>query len=171
MNIMQYYAWILDPKQQICAIIYVRGVGKGTVMRASEWSRQWRFHASILSIGLIPFFSGCADYKVKNPIKSLNVESIVDRGPSLGKYMTKYQVLKKWGCPDEVKLVGNTPIWGAPIERWTYYAWLPDFPINYRNVAKEYRLYFQGEVLTDWEDTDKKKPEIKTPADLSAIET
>ena len=120
---------------------------------------------TLISSALI---SGCADYRVKNPIKSINVEALIDRGPSLNKFMTKYQVLKKWGCPDRIELVGNTPIWGAPIECWTYYSWLPDFPVNYRNVSKEYKLFFQGEILTDWKDTEKKIIKKDTASETSS---
>lgn len=103
---------------------------------------------------------GCSDYTVKNPIKNIkksiqtmNAETLVDKGPALSQFTLKYDVLKKWGYPDEIHLIGTTPIWGAPITCWVYYAWIPDFPVNYRNVAREYRLYFQGDTLMRWEDS------------------
>jgi hypothetical protein len=108
---------------------------------------------------------GCSDYVIKNPIRHFNLEdlfekSVLNRGTSLSQYMTKYALLKKWGYPDEWKLMGVTKL-GAPIERWTYYAWIPGFPVSYRYVAKEYRLYFHGDILMKWEDTDLLKRESK----------
>jgi hypothetical protein len=114
-------------------------------------------------------FQGCSDYTVKNPIKNLkksiqtmNIETIVDKGPTLSQFMLKYHVLKKWGYPDEIHLLGTTPIWGAPITCWVYYAWIPDFPVNYRNVAREYRLYFQGDTLMKWEESKVSKDKAIT---------
>jgi hypothetical protein len=114
------------------------------------------------------FFSGCGDYVVKDPLKNLTLDSLLDRGPSISQGMTKTSLLRKWGYPDKRKLVGETKL-GAPIEEWTYYAWIPGFPVNYRYVAKEYRLTFQGDILMTWEDTDiiKRKPK---DVELKAIE-
>jgi hypothetical protein len=93
-------------------------------------------------------------------LEDLFEKSVLNRGTSLSQYMTKYALLKKWGYPDEWKLMGVTKL-GAPIERWTYYAWIPGFPVSYRYVAKEYRLYFHGDILMKWEDTDLLKRESK----------
>ena len=126
--------------------------------------------------------AGCSDYVVKNPLKHFNLEdlfekSVLDRGTSLSRGMTQYALLKKWGYPDQKKLVGVTKF-GAPIEEWTYYAWIPGFPVNYRYVAKEYRLTFHGDILMSYEDTDiiKRKPKdielkaIENKADGQSIE-
>lgn len=112
---------------------------------------MFRSREGIVGILLLTMV-GCGDYVIKHPFKGLsskniNIESLLDRGPSINIWMTKWHVLKKWGHPDEMKLVGTTPVWGAPIECWRYDAWLPGFPVNYRYVAKDYKLYFQGEIL------------------------
>lgn len=115
----------------------------------------------IIILVLIFCVSGCADYTIDNPIKDIypiNVERLVDRGlnrgPNISVWCRKHDVLRKWGMPDEVKLVGETPVWGAPVQRWTYYSWVPGFPVNYRYISKNYRLYFQGDILVRMESTD-----------------
>lgn len=98
--------------------------------------------------------SGCSDFD--DPTKRLTLESVVGGGPSLAKGMTRDEVLEKWGHPDNVKFVGETR-WGAPIERWTYHAWLSDFPVDYRYVSVGRRLFFEGNALARWEDIEKKR--------------
>lgn len=105
----------------------------------------------LLSVFCVFMLWGCSDFE--NPTKGLSVESVVGGGASLTKGMSKDDVLEKWGRPDDKKQMGETR-WGAPIERWTYYAWFPSVPVNYRYVSKGRRLFFEGDALVSWEDVE-----------------
>jgi len=107
-----------------------------------------------LNIFCIFLLCGCSDFE--SPTKGLNVESVVGGGPSLAKGMTKDEVLEKWGRPDDKKHMGESR-WGAPIERWTYYAWFSSAPVNYRYVSKGRRLLFEGNALLSWEEVEFKR--------------
>ncbi len=110
-------------------------------------------------MGLAILFSGCSDFQ--DPTKKLNVESVVTGGDSLTQGMTKDQVIAGWGHADDVKSLGDTK-WGAPIEQWTYHAFLPKFPVNFRYVSKGCRLVFEGDALVKWENIDIEKKEQKS---------
>jgi outer membrane protein assembly factor BamE (lipoprotein component of BamABCDE complex) len=112
-----------------------------------------------MNILCVFLLQGCSDFE--SPTKGLSVESVVGGGASLVKGMSKDEVFEKWGRPSDKKHMGETR-WGAPIERWTYYAWLPSAPVNYRYVSKGRRLFFEGDALVSWEDVKlQKKTENK----------
>ncbi len=119
-------------------------------------------------LGLTILFSGCSDFK--DPTKKLNVESVVTGGDSLTQGMTKDQVIAGWGHPEHIKFLGDTK-WGSPIEQWTYHAFLPKFPVNFRYVSKGKRLVFEGDALVKWEDIDIEEKEEESEASDAVSQT
>lgn len=106
----------------------------------------------------IAFVGGCADFN--SPVEELSVQRIVNQGPEFTVGMKKNAVLKDWGMPDEKKVVGRTK-WGAEIECWTYRAFVPGFPVDYKYVSSGRNLYFEGNALARWEEI--KNSEVKPP--------
>ncbi|MBI1883018.1 MAG: hypothetical protein HYS08_02295 [Chlamydiae bacterium] len=95
--------------------------------------------------------AGCSDFE--DPTKKISLETVVGGGPSLKLGMTKDEVKASWGNPDNVKATGENR-WGAPREEWTYHAWFPVVPVNYKYVSKGRRLFFEGDALVKWEETE-----------------
>lgn len=114
-----------------------------------------------LLIPLVITLAGCSDFQ--DPTKKLTLESVVTGGDALNQGMTKDQVIAGWGHPDRVKSLGQTK-WGAPIEEWSFYAWLPKFPVNFHYVSKGRRLVFEGDALVRWEEI-----EIKENAEVESV--
>lgn len=116
---------------------------------------------------LCAFLTGCADFN--NP-----VQKMVDQKPEFTVGMKKNDVLKGWGRPDGRKVVGHTK-WGVEVECWTYRAFVPGFPVDYKYFSSGKDLYFEGDALVRWEEmNDEKKdkvPQTKVEQELDLNHT
>lgn len=97
---------------------------------------------------LVVCLFGCAEISPPSPAEVLTHP--FGKGPlELG--MAKDEVLSMWGEPDDIVDMGTNEL-GAPCERWVYRARYPKIPVDAGLIRKTKYLYFEGEVLTKWED-------------------
>ena len=93
-------------------------------------------------------FIGCAEITPPSPVDVLTHP--FGKGP-LAVGMTREKVVSMWGEPDDVVDLGANE-WGAPREEWIYRARYPRVPIDVGYISRTKHLYFEGDVLTRWED-------------------
>lgn len=100
---------------------------------------------------LVVIFSiyGCADmiaptahYAVTHP---LSTKTMVVQGT------TKDEVREKWGEPSYVEELGFDDM-GLKKESWTYNAWFPKTPLDYRHFSRRKCIYFTGNYVTGFKD-------------------
>ena len=97
---------------------------------------------------LVIVLLGCAEITPPSPIEILKHPL----GTGLLKLgMSKEEVISIWGEPDDI-IDRGTDEWGLERERWVYRARYPKIPIDAGLIKKSKQLYFEGNVLTKWED-------------------
>jgi hypothetical protein len=100
--------------------------------------------------------SGCADVKVPGAYYAvthpLSTKTMVSAGTS------KDEVIEKWGEPSEIRKTGYDDM-GLEKEAWTYNAWFPGSPLDYRHFSRKKRIYFTGGYVTGFEDAGDKNGE------------
>ena len=105
---------------------------------------------TILAI-IIFILSGCADIKVPTAhyaiTHPLGTKTMVTQGTS------KDEVIEKWGTPSRIEELGYDDM-GIKKEAWTYNAWFPDAPLDYRHFSRRKRIYFTGNFVTGFEDIE-----------------
>ncbi len=94
--------------------------------------------------------AGCAGIEPPTPGKLLTHPlgtSPLHRG------MSKDEVRGIWGEPDLVQEKGIAKSAGAtPRQEWVYYSHASNLPINYANLSKAMRIYFDGNSVTDFKE-------------------
>jgi hypothetical protein len=103
----------------------------------------------LASIFLFFILCGCAEiitptahYAVTHP---LSTKTMVSRGTG------RDEVIEKWGKPNEIKKLGYDDM-GLEKEAWTYNAWFPKAPLDYRHFSRNKKIYFTGGYVTGFED-------------------
>jgi hypothetical protein len=106
----------------------------------------------LLSIFFIFILCGCSDiitptahYAITHP---LSTKTMVSAGTS------KDEVREKWGEPNDIKESGFDDM-GLKKEAWTYNAWFPKAPLDYRQFSRRKRIYFTGDYVTGFEDINE----------------
>ena len=98
----------------------------------------------VVTVSLI----GCAEIRPPSPAEVLSHP--LGKGPlEIG--MRKAKVVALWGEPDDIVGLGTNK-WGAAREKWIYRARYSKIPIDAGILSKAKYLYFEGDVLTRWED-------------------
>jgi len=68
---------------------------------------------------------------------------------------SKAEVLEKWGDPSMVREMGYDDM-GLKKEAWTYNAWFPRAPLDFRHFSRRKCIYFTGNYVTGFEDIEDK---------------
>ena len=94
---------------------------------------------------------GCADVKTPTAQYALTHPLSTKTMVSLG--TSKDEVIEKWGQPSEIINMGYDDT-GLEKEAWTYEAWLPNTPLDYRHFSRRKRIHFTGDHVTGFEDIE-----------------
>ena len=97
------------------------------------------------------FMAGCAG--IDAPTPSELIKQPLGKS-SLKVGMTKDKVESLWGKPDETRMVENKDKWGGRRELWVYRARAGAIPVDVDYLSRTKKLYFDGEYLTNIEDTE-----------------
>ena len=101
---------------------------------------------------LVVFLFGCGDVKTPSAryvlTHPLGTKTMVTQGTS------KEEVIEKWGQPDDIVELGEDDM-GLRKEAWTYEAWFPKTPLDYRHFSRKKRIYFTGDYVTGFEDIEE----------------
>ncbi len=111
----------------------------------------------IIIAALLLFLAGCAEiepFKVPQEI----VKHPLGTDPiRLG--MTKDKIESLWGKPDQINPLGMADQWGTPKEEWVYSGRYSKIPIDKGYLQKTKYLYFEGSVLTKFQDSPEPREE------------
>jgi hypothetical protein len=107
----------------------------------------------ILVVFLLFNLTGCADITLPTP-KEI-IEKPIGQG-SVKVGMTKSQVKEIWGGPDQINYIEDDKRWGGAREEWVYFPMSSKtLPVGYGYFSETRKLYFDGENLTNIEDSSK----------------
>ena len=93
--------------------------------------------------------AGCAD--VIKPTAHYAMTHPLDTGSMVSMGTSRDEVKEKWGEPDLIEKLGYDDM-GLEKESWTYNAWFPKAPLDYRHFSRDKKIYFTGGYVTGFED-------------------
>lgn len=102
---------------------------------------------------LVLSLTGCADITLPTP-KEIIQRPIGTDSVKIG--MSRDEVKKIWGEPDQVNQVEDKELWGGRRTEWVYRGRYSAVPVDAGFLSRTKKLYFDGENLTNIVDVDKK---------------